>query len=328
MKSMSFLISSMFLIQFISGIPTAASPGNRLYQHHGDVTLDGWISADDARLAFLIALGVYTPTQEEYDSADCNGDGMVTPADANLILLTGLHFPDFYCMDSPPDPPAEPTPTPAVPDDIVRVDEINGNSGDIVTAHLLLSNSSAAVDSFMVDLLYDPDMLQYSGHHMGDLDPGWQMSDTVEVQPGHLRMGAFVFGSEIPAGSSGSLVDISFLITCSDCYYLQTCLLELQRNLDDIRSCFIEDGVFTFSGNVCMQTGDVNFSGDLTAEDASLAFQIALGYWMPGFLEECAADCNGDIYVTAGDAQSIFLAVLGIGTCTDPILPPLYHIES
>ncbi len=58
--------------------------------HHGDVNLDGILSAADAQLAFFIVLGEYTPTYEQECAADCNGDGVVTAADAQLIFLTVL----------------------------------------------------------------------------------------------------------------------------------------------------------------------------------------------------------------------------------------------
>jgi len=69
----------------------------------------------------------------------------------------------------------------------------------------------------------------------------------------------------------------------------------------------------------CIHHGDVNFSGDITAGDAQLAFQITLGGYTPSYEEACAADCNGDMDVTAGDAQIIFLAALGLDSCVDPI---------
>ncbi|HPQ41568.1 MAG TPA: dockerin type I domain-containing protein, partial [bacterium] len=69
----------------------------------------------------------------------------------------------------------------------------------------------------------------------------------------------------------------------------------------------------------CIHHGDVNFSGEITAGDAQMAFQIALGSYTPTMVEECAADCNGDENVTAGDAQQIFLTALGSGSCADPL---------
>ena len=70
----------------------------------------------------------------------------------------------------------------------------------------------------------------------------------------------------------------------------------------------------------CLNHGDVNGSGHLTAEDAQMAFNILLGYYTPTYAEECAADCTGNGEVTADDSQMIFLTVLGMGgECADDL---------
>jgi len=58
--------------------------------HHGDVNLNGEITAEDAQKAFMIALGAYTPTVEEACAADCNSDGSVTAGDAQGIFAAAL----------------------------------------------------------------------------------------------------------------------------------------------------------------------------------------------------------------------------------------------
>ncbi|MBN1879864.1 caspase family protein [bacterium] len=65
--------------------------------HDGDVTCDGSITAGDAQLAFLIALGAYTPNEEENCAADCNEDGSCTAGDAQMIFMTALGT--ASCMD-------------------------------------------------------------------------------------------------------------------------------------------------------------------------------------------------------------------------------------
>jgi len=72
-------------------------------------------------------------------------------------------------------------------------------------------------------------------------------------------------------------------------------------------------------GVICINDGDVNNDGYLTAADAQTAFGIALGSHAPTPLEECAADCNGDGFVTAADAQTIFMGALGQPDCIDPL---------
>lgn len=63
----------------------------------GDVTMDDIVTAGDAQLAFLIALGAYTPTIPERCSADCNGDEAVTAGDAQSIFQFALGGPE--CVD-------------------------------------------------------------------------------------------------------------------------------------------------------------------------------------------------------------------------------------
>lgn len=58
--------------------------------HTGDTNLDLEITAGDAQMAFLITLGVVTPTFEEGCAADCNGDDEVTAGDAQNIFLVVL----------------------------------------------------------------------------------------------------------------------------------------------------------------------------------------------------------------------------------------------
>lgn len=58
--------------------------------HDGDVDGNGDITAADAQIAFLIALGAITPTYEQACSADCNGSGGVTAGDAQTIFFEVL----------------------------------------------------------------------------------------------------------------------------------------------------------------------------------------------------------------------------------------------
>ncbi|MFC1618284.1 lamin tail domain-containing protein [Patescibacteria group bacterium] len=69
----------------------------------------------------------------------------------------------------------------------------------------------------------------------------------------------------------------------------------------------------------CINSGDVNQDGSVTAGDAQLAFLITLGAHTPSEAEFCAADCDANEEVTAGDAQAIFATALGTGTCIDPV---------
>ncbi len=56
----------------------------------GDVNSDGVLSSGDAQLAFMIGLGMYSPTALELCAADCNGDGLVSSGDAQSIFMVAL----------------------------------------------------------------------------------------------------------------------------------------------------------------------------------------------------------------------------------------------
>ncbi|MCD4655647.1 right-handed parallel beta-helix repeat-containing protein [bacterium] len=73
------------------------------------------------------------------------------------------------------------------------------------------------------------------------------------------------------------------------------------------------------TSNPCNHRGDVDFNGEITASDAQITFEIALSAYFPNYQEICAADCNGNTKITTEDAQSIFMAMLGLGVCIDPL---------
>ncbi len=98
----------------------------------------------------------------------------------------------------------------------------------------------------------------------------------------------------------------------------QVCMNELTTRTDEWPDDSIVDMGYHYQ-RTCPNHGDVNFSGDITAGDAQLTFEIAMGTYSPSFEEECAADCNSSGDITAGDAQAVFQAMLGMGQCEDPI---------
>ena len=85
--------------------------------NNGDVNNDFRVTAGDARLAFLTAIGVYEVNNEEFCAADCNGDGIVTAGDALGIfesalgrgscLMSSFEYvpPGSFYMGAPPDEP-------------------------------------------------------------------------------------------------------------------------------------------------------------------------------------------------------------------------------
>ncbi len=313
---------------------TAEPTGTMVCINDGDVIDDGILTMGDSQTSFLIALEIYSPTFEEACAADCDGNGDVTAGDSGGI--TWAVFNVGSCADPlvTPTPAGTPeiTPTPVPGDDILWVENYSGHTGDTVNIEIMVSNAETSIDVFTFDFQYDPGMLTFNDCTPGDLNPGWIHFLGQELIPGIVRAGAFGIGDGyIPAGSYGSLLTLSFTVTCETCEPGDTCSLTLLHFHDDISGFYRENGVFTFNGTAlptatptptntpqCIHSGDVNFDGTLTAGDAQLAFNITMGTYTPSPEEACAADCNGDETVTAGDAQQIFGCAFG-GSCADPL---------
>jgi len=109
---------------------------------------------------------------------------------------------------------------------------------------------------------------------------------------------------------------------CFTTAFGENCFSDLSTRSDDVSDMGVVDMGIHHRGYDCVRHGDVNASGDITAGDALLAFEITLGTLTPSPTEECAADCNGSGDVTAGDAPSIFSSVLGMDLCSDYLPAP------
>ncbi|HPQ40344.1 MAG TPA: C25 family cysteine peptidase, partial [bacterium] len=187
----------------------------------GDVTQDGEITAGDAQMAFLIALGSYSPSFEEECAADCNGNGEVTAGDAQAIFMTALGT--TSCVDTL----IEGTigqqrtrtiqPAPRIIDDSVDViwtENVSGSTGDQVTVDVWIDNPSTAIDVFTLSLVYDRAALSLSDVRIGGLDPEWIEFGWNESEDGRVTIAAYNTGMDydIPAGSFGSLIKLTFSV--------------------------------------------------------------------------------------------------------------------
>ena len=70
---------------------------------------------------------------------------------------------------------------------------------------------------------------------------------------------------------------------------------------------------------LCQPDGDVDQSGSVTAADALLAFQQALGLAQLGVCQQSIADVSSDGNITASDALCIFQKALSLPSCLDSL---------
>jgi len=187
--------------------------------NHGDVSLDGEITAGDAQLAFQIALMMFTPTFEEECAADCNGDEEVTAGDAQGVFMAALGM--ASCADPLPEKNAGAAlirsyrhTDQVINEDanVIWVENVSARAGQQVTVDLWLDNPTTAVDAFTLNLAYDRNVLNLADIRIGGLDPEWIEFGWNECRNGIVTVAAYNSGWDfsIPAGSYGTLVELTF----------------------------------------------------------------------------------------------------------------------
>ncbi len=184
-------------------------------------------------------------------------DCLATPTPAPTNTPVPTNTPQTPGPTSTPTEPPQPTNTPTItptppPNDVIWIPDAQGCTGDEIIVNVNMANAFTGVDAFLMTVLYDTDMLEYQSCARGDLDPDWVMFDCYEPEPGLVNMGGFSLPpDEVPAGSNGVLVEMTFIVTCSGCAQGDTSALIPTNLRDDIEGFEAIEGVFTFD---CLTT--------------------------------------------------------------------------
>ncbi len=140
-----------------------------------------------------------------------------------------------------------PTPTPSpTPADLVWLEDFSGCTGQTVNVDVMISNGDTAVDSFGFYMEYCTDMLQYVSCSEGTLDPGWEMFDCYEPESGEIRVAAFAYPNTIPAGNTGSIVTLTFMVACPACENDDECVLNFTNLSGDFTGWPNQSGAFAY----------------------------------------------------------------------------------
>ncbi|MBN1297742.1 hypothetical protein JXA80_13255 [bacterium] len=287
------------------------------FDYSGDMNMSYVLTVEDVQLTFMAALGLWFP----YPAGDCNGDGSINAADAGSIFQALMDIVSCYAPIPTPAIPLTPTPTPATGPERVW---LSGNThigcpGDTVMISVSMENPQTDIDCFGLEFHYDSQTMFYTGFEPGDLDPGWIMIDCIELDPGRVRACGFCIGTPIPSGSSGELLDLTFQSICTDCYWLELYPYAFDWLVDDIQSFYPESGTMDVQCVRPVHNGDTNLDHQLSCGDAQLVFLHVLGLVELNFQQFTTGDCNLDYALTAEDAQLIFQSVMGQAACADPI---------
>ncbi|MEW6079598.1 MAG: thrombospondin type 3 repeat-containing protein [Thermodesulfobacteriota bacterium] len=133
----------------------------------------------------------------------------------------------------------------------LEIDNQNSVLGGNVVFSVTINDAPNPVYAFGFEVAFDSTRLSYQSIARGDLTLNFTMLDANEYAPGVLRIGGFWVGNEIPVGSSGVLVTITFQV--ADC-------LGSNLHLQDLVDCFADlpcaptpwttrDGLFTCTGD-------------------------------------------------------------------------------
>ena len=104
--ALALVITPISMLSFASANET---PGS----YYGDVNGDGYVKADDARLALRAAVRLDTLNDAKTKRADIDKDGKVTAGDARLILRTAIKLEELIPFEKEEEPVIDPETTTA-----------------------------------------------------------------------------------------------------------------------------------------------------------------------------------------------------------------------
>jgi len=229
-----FMVNTFNYINWISASPDSgvvAASGSEDITVHFDAVAAGGVGDYEAWLVIA------------------NNDGDENPVNVPCTMhVFDGPTPTPEPTDTPGGPTNTPTPTSGPGEDYLAVDNSFGCDTDTVIVPVVMSNGTTVVDAVTFHVSYDTTMLTYVSCEAGELDPGWTMFDCLENDPGDITVAGFALPpAEIPAGSEGSLVNLTFTVTCPTCSEGDTSAISLFDLRDDIEFFGIVPGTFTYT---------------------------------------------------------------------------------
>ena len=205
-------------------------------------------------------------------------------------------------------------------------DQVARDIGDRVTFTLSIdypASESGEIQDVSIDVGFDQTVLTYDGHTRGSLVENWPVFDVANFQEGQLRVAglAFTSGDGLQPGDSGVIVQLRFSVNAMANTTL-TIFAEYDLATFDTRN-----GQFRFEPHICQPDGDIDQNGSVTAADALLAFQHALGLTQLDMCQRSIAEVfpqptAPDGNITASDALCIFQKALSLPSCLDSLPSP------
>ncbi|MBN1296256.1 hypothetical protein JXA80_05715, partial [bacterium] len=132
--------------------------------------------------------------------------------------------------------------------DSLVCEDASGCDTDTVTVSILMSNPVTPVSVFTINMSFPDDILDYTSCVQGTLVPsgGWILFGCNSPSANTLSLAGFGLNS-IPAGSTGTLVELTFTVNCPTCFEGQNGTLDFTLLEDDVASFVSTAGTFTYT---------------------------------------------------------------------------------
>lgn len=108
-------------------------------------------------------------------------------------------------------------------------------TGQTIQIPVNINQAPNEVDAMGLHVIYDPNVLQYTGtHSRGPLVENWSFFDVSNPEAGRLTIGGFTVTDPIQTGAGGTVVILEFLVVCPDCQMGEFSQVYATNLIDDI----------------------------------------------------------------------------------------------
>jgi len=179
--------------------------------HSGDANGDGQITPGDAQRTFYFYLSCaeQNPTRDEYCAADFCGSGEIEPCDNSVTPADAQGIMRFYL--GYPEPCGKRISNSSnSASSSLAIELGQDDEARITVADVVISGSQVPISAFGFQVRFDPAKFTFDRALPGALDPGWAMFGARESAPGLVTAGGFSLDSLAP-GSAGTLARLVFV---------------------------------------------------------------------------------------------------------------------
>jgi hypothetical protein len=128
---------------------------------------------------------------------------------------------------------------PDIQAEMIMIHDQSGHVGDDITITVSVSNAKNPVYAMGVDIVYDPDILEYIKFSRGPLLQDYSMCDVNQIHDDCLRLGALELNENMKAHQSGDLLYLTFHVINYGVSKIKPVRLK-----DNIRNWQIQNGTF------------------------------------------------------------------------------------